>query len=136
MLEAHLQVLSEIGVIEAPEGGIFRLNAGDIELRFTSPLVQGQAARDVERFVQGVQIVQQVAGPQSVELLGLSAKIEEVTDWVFKKLNVDPELLRTAAEKEALQQMAGQAAAAQQGAPMAQGGQDMAAQSEMEGAVV
>ncbi len=124
MLEAHLQVLAEIGVVQAPEDGIFRLNAGEIELRFTSPLVQGQAAREVERFVQGVQIVQQVGGPQATELLGLSMKIEEATDWVFKKLNVDPKLLRTAEEKEALQQMAGQAAAAQQGAPVDPGTED------------
>src|SRR5690606_31293644 len=124
MLESHLQVLAEIGILAAPEDGIFRLNAGEIELRFTSPLVQGQAAREVERFVQGVQIVQQVGGPQATELLGLSMKIEEATDWVFKKLNVDPKLLRTPDEKEALQQMAGQAAAAQQGAPVDPGMED------------
>lgn len=121
MLEAHLQILAEIGILEPPENGVFKLNAGDIELRFTSPLVQGQATRDVEKFVQASQTAQAILGAQAAELYGLSVKVENVTDWLFGKMQADPALLRTEQEKETLQKEAAAAAAAQQGAPMPAG---------------
>ncbi len=134
MLEAHLQIMAEIGIIQAPENGIFRLNAGEIELRFTSPLVQGQAAREVERFVQAITIVKETAGGQAMELLGLTTKIEDMVKWLFEKLQVDPKLLRTKEESEALQQQAAQAVAAQQGAPVA--AQEAAQGAELEAEVM
>lgn len=120
MLEAHLQILAELGLLPVPDGGVFRLNAGDVDLRFTSPLVQGQAAKEVERFVNAVSVVQQVAGPQSTELLALTVKIEDAPSWVFDKMQVDPSLKRSKQEIEQLQAQAGAAAAAQQGAPVEQ----------------
>lgn len=118
MLESHLQVLSELGILQAPENGVFKLNSGEIELRFSSPLVQGQATRDVEKFVQASQTAQTVLGAEAAQLYGLSVKVEEVTDWVFSKMQADPALLRTKQEKDDLQRQAAAAAAASQGAPV------------------
>lgn len=135
MLEGHLQILAEMGVIETPSDGIFRLNAGDVELRFTSPLVQGQAAKEVERFVNAVAVIQQVAGPQAPELMAMTIKIEDAPRWVFDKMQVDPALLRTETESKKLQADAGAAAAAQQGAPVQPQG-DPAAAAAMEADLV
>src|SRR5690606_29689718 len=120
MLEATLQIMAEIGITEAPEDGIFRLNAGRVELRFTSPLVQSQATLEVERFVQAVAVITQIAGPeQGPQLVALTTKIEDVPKWVYERMQVDPGIQRTKQEIDQLQQQAAQAAAAQQGAPVA-----------------
>lgn len=117
MLEAHLQILTELGILERPESGTFKLNAGGIELRFSSPLVQGQATRDVEKFVNAVTVVNQTMGEQlASQLIGLSVKVEDVTDWVFAKMQADPKLLRDETEKEKLQKGAAGMVAQQQGA--------------------
>lgn len=117
MLESTLQILADMGLVPNAENGVVRLNDGNIDLRFTSPLVQGQATREVERFMQAIQVIMQVGGQQAAELVTMSTKVEDVPSWVYDKFQVDPALQRSPQEREEFQKQAATAVAAQQGAP-------------------
>lgn len=129
MLEATFQILGERGLIEDYDGGQIKLNSGNIDVRFTSPLVQSQALREVEALVQTSGIVQQIAGDQAAQLTALSIKIEDVYAWVGERLRVDPKIMRDKQERDKLQEQAGEVAAANQGGdPMGSGAmEEMAA---------
>lgn len=126
MLEALLQVLGDIGIIPKPESGKIKLNGGEIQVSFNSPLVQQQSLREVETMVNAAQVTTQIVGPQAaMQALGLSFKIEDIGSWVGARLGVDPKLIRSKQERSQLEQQAGAAAAAQmapQGATPAVGG--------------
>lgn len=111
MLEATFAVLGELNAVPVPEGGKIKLNSGQISLKFTSPLVQGQNTRDVEQLVQAAGVTKEIAGEQAV---GVAFKVEDVGAWVGAKMGVDPALMRTPDERTKLQQQAGMMMAAQQ----------------------
>lgn len=129
MLEATFQILGERGLIEDYDGGQIKLNSGNIDVRFTSPLVQSQAMREVEALVQASGIVTQIAGERAAELTALSLKIEDVFAWVSERLRVDPKILRSKQERDEMQKQAGEMAAANQGGEALGAGamEDMAA---------
>lgn len=129
MLEATFQILGERGLIEDYDGGQIKLNSGNIDVRFTSPLVQSQAMREVEALVQASGIVAQVAGERAPELTALSLKIEDLYSWISERLRVDPKILRTKQERDEMQKQAGEMAAANQGGEALGAGamEDMAA---------
>lgn len=108
MLETTIDILSRLGVIPVAEGRRIRLNNGEIEVKFASSLVQGQAIREVETARNAMAITAEAAGPQAVQL---NFKIEDFGSWVAGKLGVVPDIVRNKAEREQVQQLAGQAAA-------------------------
>lgn len=111
MLEATIAVLAEKGVIPIEAGRKIKLNNGEIDVKFASPLVQGQSIREVEAARNAMQITKESAGDEAV---GLNFKIEDFGAWVGAKLGVVPELIRTSQERQKLQEQAGQIQAAQQ----------------------
>lgn len=110
-LEATISILADAGVIPVQENNKIKLNNGQIKVKFSSPLVQGQSIREVEAARNAMAITAESAGEDAV---GLNYKIEDFGVWVGGKLGVVPELMRTGPEREKLQQQAGQMAAAQQ----------------------
>lgn len=113
MLEATISILGKMGAIPVGQGQKIKLNNGQIQVRFASPLVQGQAIRDVEVMQQTASITSQIGGgPQAV---ALSMKVEDIGAWVGAKLGADPSMMRTSAERKQLQGNVAQYVAAQQG---------------------
>lgn len=128
MLEAVFAVLGEQDVVPVPENGKIKLNSGQISLKFTSPLVQGQNLRDVEAVSQSMGLTKELAGEQAV---GVAFKVEDLGEWLASKLGADPALVRDAAQRETLQKQAGVMMAAQANGgvmPGAGGGQTVPAQ--------
>lgn len=119
MLEATIAILGKMGVIPVAQGQKVKLNNGQIQVRFASPLVQGQSIRDVEVLQQAAMITQQLSG--STEAVAVSFKVEDAGAWVGAKLGVDPSIMRTPAERVEFQQKAAQVLAAQQGAAIGPG---------------
>lgn len=119
MLEATISILAKMGVIPVQDGAKIKLNNGQIQVKFASPLVQGQSIRDVEALQQAAQITAQIAGDPQV--VAVSFKIEDAGAWVGAKLGVDPAMMRNAQERIDFQQKAAQVIAAQQGAPVGPG---------------
>lgn len=115
ILECTISTLAEMGVIQMDASRKIKLNNGQISVRFTSPVVQGQQLRDVETAMQAIAMTQQVGGNAAAEVVGLNYKVEDVGAWIGNKLGVDPRLMRTPAERKQLQEQAGQVAAAQMG---------------------
>ncbi len=118
MLEATISILGKMGVIPVGQGQKIKLNNGQIQVRFASPLVQGQSIRDVEVLQQAAMITAQMAGQESV---AVSFKVEDVGAWIGAKLGADPTMMRNAQERVDFQQKAAQVMAAQQGAPIGPG---------------
>lgn len=110
MLEATIAVLSEAGVIPVEANRKIKLNNGEIDVKFASPLVQGQSIREVEAARNAMAITGEAAGPEAVHL---NFKVEDFGAWVGSKLGVVPDVMRTSQERSTLQQQAGQVAAAQ-----------------------
>lgn len=119
MLESTIQTLALSGAIPVDPANPIRLNNGQVEVAFQSPLVQGQSMRDVEVLQQSAAVTASIAGPEAVQL---SYKVEDVGAWVGNKLGVDPTMIRTSAERVDLQQKAATVIAAQQGGGMVQPG--------------
>ncbi|HKY44899.1 MAG TPA: portal protein [Pyrinomonadaceae bacterium] len=119
MLEATISILGEMGVIPIAKGAKLKLNNGQVQVRFASPLVQGQSIRDVEVLQQAATVTAGMAGQEAV---AVSFKVEDVGAWVGAKLGVDPTIMRNQKERVAFQQKAAQVLAAQQGAPIGPGG--------------
>lgn len=118
MLEATIALLAQQGVIPIAAGQKLKLNNGQVQVRFASPLVQGQSIRDVEVLQQAAAITQEMAGgPQGggSQAVAVSFKVEDVGAWVGAKLGVDPAIMRTPQQRVEFQEKAGQVLAAQAG---------------------
>lgn len=109
MIEATIDILSRAGLVPISKGRKIKLNNGEIEVKFASPLVQGQSIREVETLRNAAAITAEIAGPEAVQL---NFPVEHVGAWVAGKLGVVPDMVRTKQERDQLQAMAGQAAAA------------------------
>jgi len=118
MLEATIAILGKMGVLPVPQGSKIKLNDGRIQVRFGSPLVQGQSLRDVEVMRQAAMITKEFGGDQAV---AVNFKVEDIGSWVSRKLGADPTMTRTSDERLALQQKAGMVMAAQMGGGVAPG---------------
>lgn len=122
MLESTISILGEMGVIPIARGTKVKLNNGQINVKFASPLVQGQSIRDVEVLQQAAAITAGLAGPEAgTQAVAVSFKIEDAGAWVGAKLGVDPKMMRTKAERDDFQAKAAQALAAQAGAQVTPG---------------
>jgi hypothetical protein len=113
MLEAAIMILGEMGVVQLPASGRIKLNNGEIAVKFASPLVQGQAIREVETARNALLLTKETAGEEAA---ALAFKLEDFGAWVGGKLGVVPQLMRTPDENKNLQAMAGKLAAMQSGA--------------------
>ena len=119
MLEATIDLLSKQGALPQLQGQKIKLNNGFVQVRFQSPLVQGQSMRDVDALQQAAAVTQNLAGgPQGggSQAVAVSFKVEDVGAWVGAKLGVDPAIMRTPDERVEFQQKAAQVLAAQAGA--------------------
>lgn len=121
MLEATISILAEKGLIPIDaETRKLKLNNGSIQVKFSSPLVQGQSIREVEALQNAMAITREAGGEEAV---GLSFKVEDLGSWVGGKLGVIPDIMRTKEERENLQKQAGVAKAMEMGAPPPVGGE-------------
>lgn len=118
MLESTISILGKMGVIPVGQGQKIKLNNGQIQVRFASPLVQGQSIRDVEVLQQAAMVTAQLAGQEAV---AVNFKVEDIGAWIGAKLGVDPATMRTKPERDKFQADAAQVIAAQQGAPVGPG---------------
>lgn len=115
MLEATIAILGKKGVLPVQSGTKIKLNNGVIQVRFASPLVQGQSIRDVEALQQAAAVTAAVAGPSAaMETVAVSFKIENIGAWVGAKLGVDPTIMRGPEERKSLQDKVAQLIASQQ----------------------
>ena len=110
MLEATIAILGKIGVIPVEEGQKIKLNNGQIKVKFSSPLVQGQSIREVEALQHAAAVTKEIGGEQAV---GLNFKVEDAGAWIGASLGVVPDMMRSKEERDKLQQQAGQLAAQQ-----------------------
>lgn len=119
MLEATISILGKMGAIPLTAGQKIKLNNGQIQVRFASPLVQGQSIRDVEVLQQTAAVTAQIGG--GPEAVAASIKVEDVGAWVGAKLGADPKMLRNEQERVDFQKKAAQVLAMQSGAPVGPG---------------
>ena len=130
LLQAVVHVLSEQGVLEdvglPPGENLLRLDGTDMDLAFTSQLIQSQKMQDAADLLEACGMAQQGAGLKGFEA---AAHTPRIAAEFFLLKNVDPEMSRDPDEaEEAYQQMS----AAEQAAP---GSGPAAAPSPMEGMV-
>ena len=112
MLEAAISILAEIGLIPVDKDQKLKLNNGEIQIKFASPLVQGQSIREVEALQNAAAITKEIGGEEAV---GLGFKVEDAGPWIGSKLGVVPVLMRDAEERKKMQQQAAQLKMAEQG---------------------
>ena len=114
MLESTIFYLASAGVIPVEPGRKIKLNSGEVDVKFASPLVQGQNIREVETARNAMAITAEAGGEQAVQL---NFNIEDFGAWVAGKLGVSPDIVRTKEQRDQLQKQAGELAAAQAGIP-------------------
>lgn len=113
ILESTIAVLARAGVIPVDPQKPLRLNSGKVQVRFSSPLVQGQALREIETAQQAMAITAQFGGGE--QAVALNFMVEDFGAWVANTLGVVPELIRPKQSREQLQQQAGAMIGAQMG---------------------
>jgi hypothetical protein len=81
-----------------------RLNVDQLLTRVevVSPIAKLQQAQDVSSLVEWLQIIASIGGPQ---MMMLTAKVEEVFTDIGRKLGISERLIRSDAEKKAIQQL-------------------------------
>jgi len=92
-----------------------RIDGKEVTIKHTSPLARAQDQDDLVSINQYLQTVAAL-GP---EILGMGTKLEDLPAYIGKKLGIDGNLLRNAAEREQVAQAAAQAAAQTQAPPVA-----------------
>ena len=94
-----LSILSRKGLIELPDG--FTVDNFFIQVLVTSPIAQVQKMDDLNKFMQGYAMVQQI----SPELALMAYEVEKLPAWVVEMTGSPSKLLRDDAEREQLQQV-------------------------------
>lgn len=98
LLRRVIHILKRQGRITLPD-----LNGRVVKVQMRSPLSRAQAYEDVQTVTQYIATVGQLFGPQMVNIL---VKSEEAAAEIAANLQVSPKLLRSAAERQQLMQMA------------------------------
>lgn len=107
MLEAALFALGEKGIVpRMQDGGGIKLDSGDIDVEFTSPLAQAQNLREIETVLTWLQQLQLLPLPE--QTVALAAKVEDIGVWLGQKQNVPAILMRDNNERQDLQGIGGQ----------------------------
>lgn len=102
LTERIVYILTKRGVIEN-----VKIDGKRITTKYKSPIVQSQGLANVNRLVQMVQTLQSAFGPQ-LSILGLNTN--EFPEYLAANLDVDPKLIKSKTELEALSRQANVAA--------------------------
>ncbi len=96
------------------------IDGKEVQVRYTGPLSRAQDLEEIENLRAYLEVVGGALGP---EIMMLGTKVEELPEFVAEKLGVPTRLVRSAAERNELQQLAleAQQQQAQQAQPPAQG---------------
>jgi len=86
-----------------------RVDGREVTIKHTSPLARAQDQDELVAMNQYLATVSQL-GP---EIMGLGTKLEDLPQWLGKKLGIESDLLRTKVEREELAEQAAMAQAAQ-----------------------
>lgn len=120
MWKRILGILARKGKIQLPEG--FTIDNLFIQIQVTSPIAQVQKMEDLNKFVQGYQIMAGI-NPQ-IAMMGW--EIEKLPAWINEMTGSSSKLLRGEAEQEQMKQAAAQAAQQQLQAQVQPNGQQPA----------
>ena len=102
--------------------GDFNVDGREVTIKHTSPLARAQDQEDLLAIQQFMQMTMGL-GP---EVFGLGTKVEDLPDYIGKKLGIDQALLRSEQERNELQEQAAQAMQEQaQAQEMESGGQQL-----------
>jgi len=85
----------------------FKVNGKLIAIKYTSPFAKSQAQEDIQALQRTIATAQAV--DPSGSALGMGLKIEDVPAWVARKEGIDKSLIRPAAEKKQVGDIAKQA---------------------------
>lgn len=108
MWKRVLDILARKGLIDLPEG--FTVDNFFIQVQVTSPIAQVQKMDDLNKFMQGFAMVQQI----SPEIAMMAYEVEKIPAWVVEMTSSPSKLLREDAEREQLQQVVAQLLVQQQ----------------------
>lgn len=103
LVQKSLNVMADQGMIPLEPGTRIKVNGGTIDVQVQSPLAQAQNLADVQTAVQWTSLVQSLG--QEAFMLGV--KVEDIAEWMGRKMGVDPDLMRTPDERAQAQKMIG-----------------------------
>ncbi len=109
LVQATLRAMKRAGLLDIMP----KVNGLTVKVVVQSPLALEQNLNDVETLVQWLQVI----GSIDPNMLRLGARIEDVPEWIARKMGVDPALFRTKGERIKLQQQMAAMAAQAQGIP-------------------
>ncbi len=111
------RILHSFGVVPVPE-----INDRDISVEFESAIKDMQGLQEAQKAAQATQMMAQVLGPQgATAAIAHAYQTEDVGTWLLKKLNVDPEIIRSdISRQQQMQYMEQQAQVQQQQSQAAQ----------------
>ena len=115
ILKRVMQILVRRGKIDP-----IVIDGKAVDIKFTSPLARAQDIDEVMNAQQAIEFTMGMGGPEAVQV---SFKIEDLGSWAAEKLGVDPELVRSKAEKAEVAQAGAAAQMAEAGVAPQQGGE-------------
>jgi hypothetical protein len=109
VIQRIIHILQGKGLLEP-----LKINGNDVQLRYQSPLVVAQGHKNVEGYVEYVQVIQSIMGP---EIATIMQNPIEVPVWIGEQLNINKKLLPDKERiKQFLQQKSDELNQLQQGA--------------------
>lgn len=102
MWKRMLGILVRKGLIDLPDG--FTVDNLFIQVSVTSPIAQIQKMEDLNKFVQGFQMVQMI----NPELALMGYEVESLPRWINEMVGAPANRIRTEAEQSQLQQVVAQ----------------------------
>jgi len=104
------RILHSFGLVPVPE-----INDKDISVEFESAIKDMQGLQEAQKAAQATQMMAQVLGPQgATAAIAHAYKTDDVGTWLLKKLNVDPEIIRSDISRQQQMQYMQQQAQVQQ----------------------
>jgi hypothetical protein len=89
----------------------FRIDGREVKVKFVSPFAKSQSSEDVMAFERMLASLAALGPEISAGTLQIGVKVEEIPDWIARKLGADMKLINSAEERDMLKQQAAQAAA-------------------------
>lgn len=88
----------------------FKIDGREVKTKFVSPFAKSQSSEDVMAFERMLASIAAL-GPQIAEgTTQIGVKVDEVPDWLARKLGVDMKLINSSDERDALQKKAAESA--------------------------
>lgn len=110
LIQKTLNVLAGMGIIPLAAGQKIKVSGGTVDVQIQSPLAQAQNLSEVQTAVQWMELTQALG--QEAFLLGVN--VEDMPEWLGRKMGVASELMRTKEQRSQIQKMIGTLAAQQQ----------------------